>query len=109
MSQSSLSLTHCIDPHPAGVLIANMLEAWLTAGPALEPTEEAFDEHQDHPATSEQAGVHLYPPKSTMAQVRHHQESTERQYALSDKALALGWPRRRSGRWTGISVNRAHR
>jgi DNA invertase Pin-like site-specific DNA recombinase len=26
-----------------------------------------------------------------MGQVRHHQESTERQYALSDKALQLGW------------------
>src|SRR5258707_13478940 len=38
-----------------------MLEAWLTAGPALELTEEAFDEHQDHPPTSKQAGVHLHP------------------------------------------------
>jgi hypothetical protein len=62
VSQSSLSLTHFIDPQSAGVLIANMLEAWLTAGPALELTEESFDEHQDHPATSEQAGVHLYSP-----------------------------------------------
>ena len=26
-----------------------------------------------------------------MGQVRHHQESTERQYALREKALALGW------------------
>ncbi|MFP3646139.1 hypothetical protein [Paraburkholderia sp. SIMBA_054] len=62
MSHSSLSLTHCIDPHLAGVLIANMLETWLTAGPALEPTEEAVDEHQDHHSTSQQTGVHLYPP-----------------------------------------------
>lgn len=29
--------------------------------------------------------------QSTMGQVRHHQESTERQYALREKALALGW------------------
>jgi DNA invertase Pin-like site-specific DNA recombinase len=28
-----------------------------------------------------------------MGQVRHHQESTERQYALKDKALQLGWPK----------------
>ncbi|KAA0996125.1 hypothetical protein FVF58_50465 [Paraburkholderia panacisoli] len=62
MSQSSLSLANFIDPQSAGVLIANMLEAWLTAGPALELTEEAFDEHQDHPPTSKQAGVHLHPP-----------------------------------------------
>ena len=26
-----------------------------------------------------------------MAQVRHHQESTERQYAPQQKALELGW------------------
>ena len=26
-----------------------------------------------------------------MGQVRHHRESTERQYALREKALALGW------------------
>ncbi len=29
--------------------------------------------------------------QSTIAQVRQHQESTERQYALKDKAIALGW------------------
>jgi hypothetical protein len=29
--------------------------------------------------------------QSTMGQVRHHQESTERQYALREKALSLGW------------------
>lgn len=27
-----------------------------------------------------------------MAQARHHQQSTERQYGLRDKALQLGWP-----------------
>src|SRR5882762_8771083 len=39
-----------------------MLEAWLTAESALELSEEAVDEPQDHHATSEQAGVHLYSP-----------------------------------------------
>src|SRR5215472_13591997 len=29
--------------------------------------------------------------QSTMGQVRHHQESTARQYALKDRALSLGW------------------
>ncbi|SAL06327.1 hypothetical protein AWB78_08010 [Caballeronia calidae] len=42
-------------------------------------------EHQSKPA-------YIYIRQSTLAQVRHHQESTERQYALRDKALALGWP-----------------
>ena len=43
--------------------------------------------HQSKPA-------YIYVRQSTLAQVRHHQESTERQYALKDKALALGWPQR---------------
>jgi DNA invertase Pin-like site-specific DNA recombinase len=36
--------------------------------------------------------AYIYIRQSSMAQVRHHQESTERQYALKDKALQLGWP-----------------
>ena len=36
--------------------------------------------------------AYVYVRQSTMEQVRHHQESTERQYALKDKAMALGWP-----------------
>jgi DNA invertase Pin-like site-specific DNA recombinase len=36
--------------------------------------------------------AYIYVRQSTLAQVRFHQESTERQYALRDKALALGWP-----------------
>ena len=34
----------------------------------------------------------VYLRQSTLSQVRHHQESTERQYALRDQALTLGWP-----------------
>lgn len=33
----------------------------------------------------------VYIRQSTLAQVRHHRESTERQYALQQKALNLGW------------------
>jgi DNA invertase Pin-like site-specific DNA recombinase len=36
--------------------------------------------------------AYIYIRQSTLAQVRQHQESTERQYALKDKALAMGWP-----------------
>lgn len=35
--------------------------------------------------------AYVYVRQSTIAQVRHHQESTERQYALKDKATGLGW------------------
>jgi len=37
----------------------------------------------------------IYLRQSTLKQVRQHQESTERQYALKDKALQLGWPSER--------------
>jgi len=34
----------------------------------------------------------IYVRQSTMGQVRYHQESTERQYALKNRAQELGWP-----------------
>src|SRR5262245_31286805 len=42
------------------------------------------DQHRSRPA-------YIYLRQSTPGQVRHHQESTERQYALREKALELGW------------------
>jgi DNA invertase Pin-like site-specific DNA recombinase len=42
------------------------------------------DHHRSRPA-------YIYLRQSTPGQVRHHQESTERQYALRGKALDLGW------------------
>ena len=36
--------------------------------------------------------AYIYIRQSSVQQVRHHQESTERQYALKTKALELGWP-----------------
>src|ERR1700680_3139314 len=35
--------------------------------------------------------AYIYLRQSTPGQVRHHQESTERQYALREKAVELGW------------------
>lgn len=37
----------------------------------------------------------IYLRQSTLKQVRQHQESTERQYALKEKAMELGWPTER--------------
>src|SRR4029450_6573932 len=42
------------------------------------------DHHRSRPA-------YIYLRQSTPGQVRHHQQSTERQYALREKALQLGW------------------
>ena len=41
------------------------------------------EHHRSKPA-------YIYLRQSTPSQVRHHQESTERQYALREKALELG-------------------
>jgi len=35
--------------------------------------------------------AYIYLRQSTPGQVRHHPQSTERQYALREKALRLGW------------------
>tara|TARA_R110002124_G_scaffold265401_1_gene432153 strand:- start:27295 stop:27558 length:264 start_codon:yes stop_codon:yes gene_type:complete len=37
----------------------------------------------------------IYVRQSSVNQVRHHQESTELQYRLVDRAVALGWPHER--------------
>ena len=42
------------------------------------------EHHRSRPA-------YIYLRQSTPGQVRHHQESTERQYALREKARELGW------------------
>ena len=42
------------------------------------------EHHRSRPA-------YVYLRQSTPYQVRHHRESTERQYALREKALELGW------------------
>lgn len=40
--------------------------------------------------------AYIYIRQSTKAQVLHHQQSTERQYALKDKAVGLGWPEQKT-------------
>ncbi len=39
--------------------------------------------------------AYVYVRQSTAGQVRQHQESTELQYRLVDRAAGLGWPRER--------------
>ena len=42
-----------------------------------------------------QRKAYLYVRQSSLQQVRTNRESTERQYALQQRALELGWPRAR--------------
>ena len=44
------------------------------------------------PPSHRQRLASVYVRQSTPLQVRHHQESTERQYHLRDRAIELGWP-----------------
>jgi len=56
-----------------------------TAPSALLRSDKITDEHLDRLAI-------VYVRQSTQHQVLEHRESTARQYALADRALALGWP-----------------
>jgi len=47
-------------------------------------TSKIQEYHTNRPA-------YIYLRQSTMAQVYHHQESTQRQYAMKEKALQFGW------------------
>jgi DNA invertase Pin-like site-specific DNA recombinase len=49
-------------------------------------------EHKITSSHRERAAL-VYLRQSSMAQVREHTESTKSQYALADRAAALGWPR----------------
>jgi len=39
--------------------------------------------------------AYIYLRQSSVSQVRQHQESTELQYRLVDRAIGLGWPQER--------------
>ena len=48
--------------------------------------------HQKVKATHLKRNAYLYIRQSTLRQVIENSESTKRQYALRQKAVALGWP-----------------
>jgi DNA invertase Pin-like site-specific DNA recombinase len=50
------------------------------------------DMHQKIKAAHLQRNAYLYIRQSTLRQVFENSESTKRQYALRQKAVALGWP-----------------
>src|SRR5258708_37055095 len=62
MSDSSFSPIAPIDPELGGVLLANMLEAWLDADPSWLTTAEVSVEFEDHRTASEQARLYLCAP-----------------------------------------------
>jgi hypothetical protein len=85
-----------------------MPAGWLDAHRESSSSVEVADEYHDQRPTPKQ-DAYLYVRQSTVAQVRHHRESTERQYALSEKAQQLGWSIRQFRFWTGIWARQEHR
>ena len=53
--------------------------------PNTDPHQKVRPEHLKRDA-------YLYVRQSTLHQVLHNTESTQRQYALKQRAVALGWP-----------------
>ena len=52
-------------------------------------------EHNKVRAEHLQRDAYLYVRQSSVRQVYEHTESTKRQYALAERAVAMGWPRER--------------
>ena len=61
MSERLSTLHSPIDAGLSGVLVANMLEAWLAGNPDGVSGAEAANELQDHRTTPEQTGLYLCP------------------------------------------------
>src|SRR5204863_2882642 len=51
-----------------------------------------YDAHQKVKASHLKRDAYLYIRQSTLRQVLENTESTKRQYALRERAVALGWP-----------------
>ena len=51
-----------------------------------------YDHQQKIQANHLKRNAYLYVRQSTLRQVFENTESTQRQYALRDRAVALGWP-----------------
>ncbi len=89
MSPSGAVVWPASGPGPGSVVeavavLANMVESALAA---------AHDHHGQDPRSHLERTAVVYVRQSSLAQVREHTESTARQYALADQAVALGWDR----------------
>jgi hypothetical protein len=91
------------DPEDLGHLKAGGVVGWFAhrSGPGTDrngigmPEEVDFvnlDLHNKINATHLQRQAYLYVRQSTLRQVLENSESTKRQYALRERAVALGWP-----------------
>ena len=59
------------------------------------------ESHQKITAAHLSRAAYLYVRQSTLRQVLENTESTHRQYALRDRAVAMGWP---SSAWSSLTA-----
>jgi len=90
MGESPAAVHALVDMELGSVILANMLAGWLDGNRESSFSVEAADEYHDQRATPEQERLCVCASVDAGASPPH-QESTERQYALREKALALGW------------------
>ncbi len=86
MSNATISVYHRRDvaASPAGATSTNLVREAIPT--SVLRSDKISDEHLRRQAI-------VYVRQSTQQQVLEHRESTARQYALADRAVALGWPR----------------
>src|SRR5579864_9076928 len=69
MSEAQSALPTSIDAGLGGVLLANMLEGWLTGDPNFFATAETANEPEDLRAPPEQTSLHLFAPVDTESSI----------------------------------------
>src|SRR5436190_11491302 len=77
------AIRDCVDP------------GWAVCPKAMGGNAMTHDAHQKVKASHLKRNAYLYVRQSTLRQVFENTESTHRQYALRQRAIALGWPEER--------------
>ena len=77
-------------------VVADMVKRMATSAPKERRDVGDHDKSDERLTPARRAKLaYIYVRQSSVTQVKHHQESTELQYHLVDRAVDLGWPRER--------------
>src|SRR5216684_6899650 len=100
MSEAQSALHASIDAGLGGVLLANMVEAWLAGNPDCLESVEVADEPQDHRTTPEQTRLHLCAPVDECPGAPPPGKHGAPVCIASDAACTQAW------RWSWAGANR---
>ena len=79
---------------PQKEAVYELLCDWVLSAAAVAILSVIEDRETGHGQNREEdldRRAYVYVRQSSLAQVQHHQESTQRQYRLQERAVALGW------------------